>query len=254
MARPKPDEITSKIIRAENLRLRALSRDPEFQRDLRRLEEAAKSLPQVPLISPSKLSTQNWRLPARIEKEFSTWSEAANAFRDRWGFKPYLNETHSVELFVRSPVSFSTSLDTGNVTEFKLNTHHHPLGDVAALAKHYKTLRTQRSPTSGKRSTTIRRHFGTLELKLRAGELAARQTPYEQIAAELFPDEYKKAVGQDPIAEAKFRQVAQKYLHAPYSLRWPDAEQRAAKELGLDLRSHAAKLKSLIQRVRDLLK
>jgi hypothetical protein len=252
MARTKSGEITSKIVQAEALRLRGLRQDPQFQTDLKQLEQTAKRLPSMPLIPPSEVTESNWHLPVRSEKKFQEWSKKAKAFLDRWGFKPYLTETNNVELFIHAPVTLSISLDTGNVTDVKLNTRYHPLGDAVALAKRYQALRLRKR--TGVRPRQTRRHLETMALRLKARELRKKKLPDDQIAFDLFPDEYEKLLKRNPEAEARLVPLISKYLDSPYKLKWPEAQDRASKELGLDLRTDSAKLKPLLQRVRDLLK
>jgi hypothetical protein len=43
-------------------------------------------------------------------------------------------------------------------------------------------------------------------------------------------------------------------MDEPYKLKWSEAQARAGKDLGLDLRTGLAKLKPLLQHIRDLLK
>ena len=252
MARPKLNEITAKIIRAESLRLGKLERDSRFERDLLRLNRLAKQLPGVPLIPVSQLNEKNWRLSDHDERNLSRWNRAAMLFLERWNFRPYLDNDNTVRLFIRSPVSLKIRRD--RTIKIEMDLRDHPHGDVNALLSHYKSVRDEVQKRRGNRLKTPRRHLDSMAQKIRATELGAIKRTPKEIAADLFPAEYEKTLPWEAATEEKFRCLAAGYLDPPFNLQWPEAAQRAGKELGLDLRSESAKSNVLMQRVRDLLR
>jgi len=251
MARTKSSSIVSKFLKAEHLRLRSSRQDPKFQADLKRLEDAAKSLPHISPMPVSEFNERNHRLPTHSEEKLiGRWKDSANDFLNRWGFTPYPTKNNGVKLFIRSSVSFGISPDTGNVTEVKLNIGRYPLGDSVALAKHYQGLRSAGKP----RSHQNRLHLDITELKIKARQFTEEGFTHKEIAEVLYPREYRKALSIDPKIREQFGELAQKYRCQPYDLAGTEAERKAASELGLDVRPESVKLKKLSERVRYLLR
>jgi len=147
MARTKSTHVTKKILEVEKVRFRALRQHSAFQTDLQKIVQIAANLPPAPLIPASELTKTNWSLSRPAQKKYLEWSEAADAFFERWGFKPRLADDGSVKLFTPSPLSFEASLETATITTVKLNTRHHTTGDTMVRAKHYKSLRKSKKKT-----------------------------------------------------------------------------------------------------------
>src|SRR5262245_10243903 len=105
MARTKPTEALSKILRAEEIRFRRLKHDLEFQRDVDELGAIAKRLASAPsgrfpVSELSKLSEKDLFLTTDEE----VFRDAAHRFREKWDFSPRCNDKGGVEIFIRSPV------------------------------------------------------------------------------------------------------------------------------------------------------
>lgn len=253
MARTKSN-IISKIVHAEMLRLRCLRQDSEFRADLKRLEQTAKRLPPLPLIPVRELSPTNWRLPARTQKKLQKWREAAQTFLGKWGFSPKLSENGAVELFVRSPVSFEIS-SSKRAAKWHLDETFLSAGDVQTLHRYYATFLKRHGDIVERRVNLKAR-----ERKAVAHELQAEGKNIRKIAKTLYQKEYKKAVSKtidlkklpDGELRDKFRRLVVQF--AEHGMRWDAAEKRAAKEMGLDIRSEATKVKPLTERTRHLLK
>ena len=166
MARTKPTEAREKVFRAEQTRRQDLERhDPEFQLALRALEVSAKRLSVPPLIPASELTEENWRLPPSVEEQFQEWSGAAKTFFDRWGFEPILTENNEVKLFIHMPLSWKTSVETGETVEVTRKYKYHSTGAVDALEKYYRQIR-KRVRTEKGRPLPLRK--ATLNLQIKA--------------------------------------------------------------------------------------
>jgi hypothetical protein len=232
MARIKPSEALSKILRAERLRLRQVKSNPEFQRDVQTLEAIAKRLVSVPSgrfpVSGLSRLREKVLLPTADEQ---TFHGEAEHFKKKWGFRPRWGDDGSVELFTCSPVSFEVKLSSRSST-WKLNEEHFPYGDVDSLAKYHRNLRKQRLEKKGQLQR--RRRPDKAALTMRARELATQGKSQREIVEALFPDEYRDAIKIAPDMRRKLYELINKYFTVN-NMRWADAEKKAAKDLGLDI-------------------
>lgn len=255
MARTKSSGITSKIIQAESLRLRSLRQDPEFKANLERLEQTAKHLPRIP---KTPLTPKNWMppwmRPGRAKNKYFEWWKAKEAFVEKWGFSPYLTEDGAVTLAVRSPVSATFRLKR-RTAKWHLDEDHFSPGDVQMLKAHYARL-------MNKRRTIVERrvNLNTMERRAVALELKAKGKSPREIAKTIYSKKYKELVGKTvdlkklPDSELRDRFYSLVVQYCERGLPWPTAEKKAASTLPLDIRSEAAKAKSLTERTRHLLK
>jgi hypothetical protein len=287
MARTKPTDARDKILRAERIRLRQCTLDPEFQRDLTELESVAKRLATTsPGLMPVSKLTEADLLPTADETAFR---ELAERFKENWNFQPRLTDDGKVELSIPSPISAKGTVGKTAWTVVDDDTRRFSAGEVTALLEHSRSARQRAReinervrayvqehkcdyPTARKTlgvewtehrtGTTAlikpppqrRRRLDTDRQRLRARELAAQGKTIQQIARALFPAEYRAALKRDASAEKKLRPLAAKYIEPPHNLTWPEAEKRAASDLGLDTRPPSVKLQKLTNRVRYLLK
>jgi hypothetical protein len=232
MARTKPTDALSKILRAEILRLQQLKNNPEFQREVQTLQAIAKRLASVssgrfPVSGLSRLREKDL-LPTADEE---TFHEEAEHFKEKWGFRPRWGDDGRVELFTCSPVSFEMKLSTHSAT-WKLNEEQFPYGDVDSLAKYYRGLRKRSLEKKGQLQR--RRRPDTAELRMKALELAAQGKSHREIAEALFPDEYRDAIKTPPDIRRKLYGLINKYF-TDNKMSWADAERKAARDLGLDI-------------------
>jgi hypothetical protein len=292
MARTRPQDARRKILAAEQLRCQELQQtNAIFRRDLDRLMSIAKRISgltrdRVTLDQNEHVEVAEGvfipkeLLPTPAEEEFN---EAAARFQQEWNVRPTFADDGTVSLLIRMPVSYQT-LPTGELIEVTRRGKYHPDGDVDALAKRYRSLRQlarekreeirnymqeqncnyatakdaieraggglKHMPTS---QPARRRRIDTENLRLKARELSGQGKTLAQIAKALFPKEYRAAVKRDPQAEEKLRSLAPKYMEPPHNLTWPEAERKAASELGVDLRPRSVKIEKLTRRVRYLL-
>jgi len=265
MPRTKPSQARSKIFEAEQLRLRLERHNPEFKRDLEELEAIAKRLhgtSQLSSLSKEKLKLGEQvkvaegvvipkdLLPTPDEEAFH---ELAERFKEKWNFQPYWGEDGRVILFVRMPAGGLRILNTGEVIETTRRGKYHSDTDVDALAKYFRDLREQARLRKGRKSTRHRKRPDTAALKVIARELAEQGKTVPQIAEALFPREYRTALTQDEKSREKLGSLISKYINPPHNMHQTEAEKRAARELGLDVRPSSIKLQKLTHRVRRYL-
>lgn len=252
MARTKPTEALKKFLRAERTRLRQRELDPDFLRDLEPLEAIAKRLAPSGLIPISKLSEMSEKdlLPTDDETAFH---DLAERFKEKWNFQPRFTDDGKVELSIRSPVSWKTSPATGETIEVTRRYKHHAPGDVDALEKYYRSLRERARAKKGRPAAKKRKRIGTDEERLEARKLRAQGKTFQQIAQNMYPDECRAALKRNPSAEKELRPLAAQYMEPPHNLTWPEAEKRAALELGLDMRPRSEKIETLTRKIRRYL-
>lgn len=268
MARTKPTEAQSKIRRDEEGRLRELKANSgDFQRDLARLEALAKRLQGtaarlIPAAEPSNTSDRD--LIPTVDEAFRAEAQAfpakwdfraeAQAFTAKWDFRPRYTNDGRLLLFIRSPVTITTSLETGDIIETTHRLGHHTASDVSALQSYYIQMQELVRAEKGKSAKQKRKRPDTAEEKVVAKALKAQGKTLRQIAEVLFPREFKAALDPDKKSREQLGGLIAKYRNPPHNMTVSDAQRKAAKELGIDLRPLSIRLQKLTHRVRNYLK
>jgi len=254
MARTKSSSIESKFLKAEHLRLLSSRQDPKFQVDLKRLEDAAKSLPHIPPIPVSEMHGRKHRLPTHSEKKLiDEWKKLADDFLSRWGFQPYSTKNGAVELFFHSPVTVKIGL-LNRSPKWTLDGGHFSSGDLRTLQDYYlKFFKKHR------RIVERRVNLDTMERRAVALELKAKGKTPKEIAKRIYSKQFKERSAKtidvktlpDGELRDRWRRLVIKYAEQRHP--WPTAEKLAAKELGFDI-AGSAQEKPVIARTRYLLK
>jgi hypothetical protein len=137
MGRTKPTDARDKILEAERMRRRYLElSDPDFKRELRKLETIAKRLAARagPLVEVSELSKMSEK-DLSPTRDGAAFHQAAERFKTKWDFQPRWTNDGKVELCIRSPVHPEIVLETVRRVRMEKNFSD---GDVDALLKFHR--------------------------------------------------------------------------------------------------------------------
>jgi len=228
------EQLEEKLSEKHNLQLERLKANPVFAANL----EALKLLVKDPTFVVSRRNPDWWNAVKQFEERWRVWV----LVRRKDDGRRYISlgpagvrgqtDLRSGEVIITDPGYYGTSID-----------------DMASLLK--PVVRALQIP--GARRTRYR----VKTVQAIACKLKAEGKSLQEIAAKLYPDEYKAAMAPatepNEATRARHLQLIIQYTEHD-GISWFQAEKKAAAELGIDVRTNKAKVAKLAKRVRVLLR